>query len=60
MNAAKAIAGAVTAFAGVWTLAGLPVVNPGPALLIGWTLLVLGACIFAPAFVDLFFMGDDE
>jgi sulfite exporter TauE/SafE len=55
VNAAlKAVVGAVVAGVGVWTLADLPIVNPLPALALGWVLLILGMAILAPAIVDLF------
>jgi hypothetical protein len=54
MTAIKAAVGAVVAGVGVWTLADLPIVNPLPALALGWVLLILGMSILAPAIVDLF------
>jgi uncharacterized membrane protein HdeD (DUF308 family) len=50
----RAVAGFVTATIGVYTLADLPLHNPAGALVLGWTLLILGAAIFAPALLDLF------
>jgi uncharacterized membrane protein HdeD (DUF308 family) len=49
----KALGGAVAALAGVWTLAEIPVVNPFPLLVVGWTLLLTGLAILAPALFDL-------
>lgn len=54
MTSLKALAGAIVAGIGVWTLADLPIVNPLPALALGWVLLILGVAILAPAIVDLF------
>jgi sulfite exporter TauE/SafE len=49
----KAIAGGVSALAGVWTLADIPLVNPGPAIALGWVLIALGLAVLAPALLDL-------
>jgi uncharacterized membrane protein HdeD (DUF308 family) len=48
----RALTGGVGFIAGVWLLADLPIVNPWPALVIGWTLLLTGIAIAAPALVD--------
>jgi uncharacterized membrane protein HdeD (DUF308 family) len=53
MTIVRAVIGAATAVAGVFTLADLPIVNPFSALVIGWTLLLVGIAIFAPALLDL-------
>jgi sulfite exporter TauE/SafE len=53
MTALKALVGAVVSGIGVWTLADLPIVNPLPAIALGWVLLGLGLAILAPALVDL-------
>ncbi len=53
MTIVKATAGAVSFFAGVWTLADLPEVQPLPSILAGWALLGVGLAILAPALLDL-------
>lgn len=49
----KFIGGGASFIVGVWTLADLPVVNPWPSLVLGWTFVVLGFAIAAPALLDL-------
>jgi hypothetical protein len=58
MNVIKTVIGGGAFLAGVWTLADLPIVNPLPAILLGWTLLGLGLAVFCPALLDL--LGDGE
>ena len=53
MTIARAIVGAAGFIAGVWLLADLPIVNPWPALVVGWALLLTGIAIAAPALLDL-------
>lgn len=54
MTIVRAVAGFVTATIGVYTLADLPLHDPAGALVLGWTLLMLGVAIFAPAVLELF------
>ena len=53
MTALKAVIGAASFFAGVWTLGDLPLVQPLPSILAGWALLGVGLAILAPALLDL-------
>lgn len=59
MNIVKAITGAALSLAGTWVLGDIPIVNPLPAIGLGWVFLLLGLCILAPALVDLL-MGEEE
>jgi hypothetical protein len=59
MNLIKTIGGAALSLAGVWTLADIPIVNPLPAIGLGWVFLLLGLSILAPALVDLL-LGEDQ
>ena len=53
MTVIRAVAGAAGFIAGTWTLADIPIANPLPYILAGWTLVLLGVSIAAPALLDL-------
>jgi uncharacterized membrane protein HdeD (DUF308 family) len=44
--------------AGAWILADLPINDPFTGLVVGWTLLLSGLTIAAPALADLLGVGE--